>query len=247
MELKQNLKNYIDWYKDPSLWEVLETEHYVFHYAKNFAAEHELKHISNTQEKAYANITTILGIKETPQKINYYIYQSESDKKKLMGDDGFAQAIWHDNSIHIIYTEDVKPIGEHEDVHLLTLPWGVAIGFFQEGLAEYMSGCVWGKGKEPAEIFVQKSLDLKKILDMKNFLSHTFWTKHADENIEYFYALAGTFTRFLISKFGLEKYKELYMRIRRENTQEENLKIFEEIFGDLDRITEEYLKEISVI
>lgn len=247
MELKQNLKNYISGYKNPSLWEVLETKHYVFHYAKNSIAEREISNISETQEKAYTKIIKTLELEEVSEKINYYVYQSEANKKKLMGDDGFAQAIWHDNSIHIVYTENIKPIGEHEDVHLLTLPWGVAIGFFQEGLAEYMNGCVWGKDKRRAEIFVQSGTNSKKIPGLKNFLSHSFWVENVDENIEYYYPLAGTFTRFLINEFGLEKYREFYMKIHRENAQEKNIKIFEEIFGNLNKTAENYFKEISYI
>ena len=245
METKQGLKNYTNGYKNPGPWEVLETEHYIFHYVKNSVAQRELEHIVKTQEKAHAKITKILELKDTSQKIKYYIYQSGVDKKRLMGDDGFAQAIWHDNSIHIVYTEDIKPIGKHEDVHLLTLSWGVAIGFFQEGLAEYMSGCVWGKDKKQSEDFVRKGLDSKNISDLKNFFSHTFWIEHADKNIEYYYPLAGTFTRFLINRFGLGKYKELYTKIRRKNSQEENIKIFEEIFGDLNKVTGNYFKTIS--
>ncbi len=137
-------------------------------------------------------------------------------------------------------------MGEHEDTHLLTLSWGVAVGFFQEGLAEYTSGCVWGEGKQPAELFVQKGLNSKKIPDFNLFFSHTFWTKNADKNIEYCYPLAGTFTRFLINKFGLEKYKEFYIKINRENTQTENIKIFEEIFGDLNNITDDYFQIVII-
>ena len=244
MKVKQNLNNYTEEYKNSDIWEVLETQHYIFHYTKNSVAEKDLNHIAETQERAYLKIIKILKIENKQQKIKYYIYQSEDQKKRLMGDDGFAQAIWHDNSVHIVYTENIKPLGEHEDTHLLTLPWGVAIGFFQEGLAEYTGGCVWGKSKQAAEIFVQKSLSMKKIPDFKFFFSHSFWMNSADENIEYYYPLAGTFTRFLIHKFGLEKYKEFYKKIHRKNTREENIKIFEEAFGCLDNIVKSYLKMI---
>jgi len=247
MDMTQDLKNYTDGYKDLNLWKVFETEHYVFHYVKNSVAERELGYISETQEKAHAKITKTLGLEDMMKKIKYYIYQSETDKKRLMGDDGFAQAIWYDHSIHIVYTEDIKPIGEHEDVHLLTLPWGVAIGFFQEGLAEHMSGCVWGKDRKPSESFVRNGLDLKKIPDLKHFFSHAFWMENAEQNIGYYYPLAGTFTQFLIGKFGLEKYRKFYMKISRENSREENIKIFEEIFGDLNETAENYFKTILAV
>lgn len=246
MGIKQNLNNYKEEYNNSDIWEVFETEHYIFHYYKNSIAEKDLNCIAKTQEEAYSNILKMLKIKNRHQKIIYYIYKSKDEKERLMGDDGFAQAIWHDNSIHIIYTENIKPLGEHEDTHLLTLSWGVAVGFFQEGLAEYTSGCVWGKDKQLAGLFVQKGLNLKKIPDFKNFFSHIFWLENADKNIEYYYPLAGTFTRFLINKFGLEKYKEFYMEINRENIQTENIKIFEEFFGGLNNITDDYFQHIRM-
>jgi hypothetical protein len=38
-----------------------------------------------------------------------------------MGDDGNAQSLWDDFSVHMVYNGKVKPLGEHEDTHLLTL------------------------------------------------------------------------------------------------------------------------------
>lgn len=70
--------------------------------------------------------------------------------------------------------------------------------------------------------------------------------KNAEENIEYYYPLAGTFTHFLINKFGLEKYREFYTKIHRKNTQEENIRIFERIFGNLNKIQENYFRSVVV-
>src|SRR3989338_7856792 len=50
----------------------------------------------------------------------------------------------------------IKHLEAHEDTHLLSLPWGLAIGFFQEGLAEYLKGHNWHG--QPHEILVKKSL-----------------------------------------------------------------------------------------
>ncbi|MEK7452734.1 MAG: hypothetical protein AAB614_00700 [Patescibacteria group bacterium] len=245
MKEKQKLENYITKYKDESLWEVFETKHYVFHYPKDSIAEREIVHISITQEQAYTHIMSILKIKENPLKIQYYIYSSEKDKDVLMGDDGFAQALWDDYSIHIIYTEDIKPIGAHEDTHLLTLPWGVAIGFFQEGLAEYMRGCTWGKDKKSGEYFVQEGMAKNVIPSLESFLSHIFWTENSGEKAEYYYPLAGVFTRFLIEKFGLDKYRDFYQKIHRDNSLEENKKIFEGIIGDFNEVKKGCLQTIS--
>ncbi len=201
MKTKQKLNNFKEKYLDMYNWELIEKEKYNFHFLKNKYSREDKEYLVDKQEKSYQNILNILKLDERDKKINYYIYPNQTTKEEMMGDDGFAQAIWHDFSIHIVYNEKIKPLGEHEDTHLLTLDWGVAIGFFQEGLAEYTSGCFWGREKMPAEEFVKKGIELKKIPDLKNFFSHNFWMENAEENIEYFYPLAGLFTKFLI-RFG---------------------------------------------
>ncbi len=64
MEIKQNLNNYKKEYKNSDIWEVFETKHYVFHYAKNSLAEKDLNYIAETQEEAYLNILTMLKIED---------------------------------------------------------------------------------------------------------------------------------------------------------------------------------------
>ena len=85
MNTKQNLPNYIDKYTNNDVWNVLETKHYVFHYFKDSIAEKEIDIISETQEKAYENIVSKLDLKNTEQKIKYYIYPTEEDKEKDYG------------------------------------------------------------------------------------------------------------------------------------------------------------------
>ncbi len=208
-----------------------------FYYNKNSVAEKDILKISETQEKAYFKITEKLGLEKHKEKINYFLYNTEEEKTEFMGDDGFAQAIWHDFSIHIIYTENIKPIGEHEDTHLLTLSWGVATGFFQEGLAEYMSGCIWKNEngeKKSAEDFIKKAYKEKLNNSIENFFSHFFWNETIEGKWGYYYPLAGVFTKFLIEKFGLEKYREFYKSINRKNSSKEIIEKFETFFGNFN-------------
>jgi hypothetical protein len=48
--------------------------------------------------------------------------------------------------------------------------------------------------------------------------------------------LAGYFTKYLLEKFGLEKYKEFYKSINRNNSKNEVTDIFKKIFGDMENI-----------
>ena len=230
LKIKQHLNNYTNKYLKNKDWEVFENKHYIFNFFKNSVAEKEIKHISKIQERAYGKIIKFLELKDSNKKIQYYIYPSEKDKKRLMGDDGFGQAIWHDYSIHIIYTAKIKPIGEHEDTHLLILVWGSAIGFFAEGLAEYLSGCRWGKDKKPSEEFVKKGLQKNKNFSIQKMFSHRSWMDTSDAEADFYYSAACTFTKFLIGKHEMKKFKKFYKKLNRQNTKQKNIQIFEKIY-----------------
>jgi hypothetical protein len=239
MEHKQILPNYKDEYSKSDEWKVFETKHYIFHFFKNSVAEKEISFISETQEKAYIHIESALHLASSDKKIQYYFYPTEVDKEKMMGDDGFAQSIWHDNSVHAVYGEEDKILGEHEDTHLLTLSWNDSpVGFFQEGLAEYMRGCIWNKNDAVPQ--VKEAVKKNIFLRFENLFSHQFWTEIKGEDCVYYYPLAGYFTKYLFEKFGLEKYRRFYSSIKREKTAEENLKIFEEEYGNILLILKDF-------
>ena len=146
-----------------------------------------------------------------------------------MGSSGVAQAIWHDFSVHIIYANKVKPLGEHEDTHLLSLDWGVTISFLQEGLAEYLSGNRKWYGK--TQSFWLKDGTKKKIIPpIKTMMTQKAWMDSPDKYAQYYYVFAKSFVDFLVKKFGLEKFKKMYTTINRKNTSAKNIKIFEAIY-----------------
>lgn len=145
-----------------------------------------------------------------------------------MGDDWFAQTIYKDFIVHVLYTEKDKPIGEHEDTHLLSLPWGLSIALFQEGLAEYVVGKNWF-GREFNEVV--KEVMTKNILpSIESMMEHKKWLELDDENTIYYYSFCASFTKYLIETYGKGLYKELYMKTKRENSKEDNSNIFLDIF-----------------
>lgn len=159
-----------------------------------------------------------------------------------MGDDGNAQAIWHDRSIHVVYTDSIKPIGEHEDTHLLTLSWGVSFGLLQEGLAEFTSGCMWNGENELA--IVQRGYAKKIFPSISSILSHKGWISFSSENESAAYPFAGAYVQFLINTYGLSSFEKVYRKTNRENDLAMNLKIFEQEYKKVNILEEEFKKYI---
>lgn len=161
-----------------------------------------------------------------------------------MGDDWYAQAIYAEFRIHLLYTETIKPLGEHEDTHLLSLPWGLAIGFFQEGLAEYLTGQAWD-GKPHLE-YVREGYRKNIYQPLADFMDHKTWLKIDDSLAIYFYSLAGAFVLFLISAFDKDRFESFYCQLDRDNTKQQNSQLFQSIYGrNLEDVEIEFRKEIQ--
>ncbi len=154
-----------------------------------------------------------------------------------MGDNSPGNAIWGDFElvnnetetskfeIHTVYDDKCKFIGEHEDTHLLSLPLGLSIYLFCEGLAQFMEGNLFG---EDIDVISKELLNQNKLYAIKNLVDNKNWKKTEPKII---YAEVGSFIRFLINTYGRDKFKESYQRLSRLNSVAENLKIIENGFG----------------
>jgi len=210
---KQFIPKYIEDFRNDKRWIKKESTHYIFYYFTNSIAEHDILTIEEIQEKSFKKILSVLKVRKPKEKIKYYFYPSKNIKYKLTGDSGYAQAIYAGLTVHMLYTKQHKPIGEHEDTHLLSLPLGLATGFFAEGLAEYFS---WNRivlGKKKDQWLIDGE---NKILPIEKIVSHKGWIETPDNNFMYHYSFAGYFITRLIKDFGISKFKRFYKEVNRD-------------------------------
>ena len=240
---KQYLPAYRHDFLNEKKWLKKESKHYTFYYFQDSEAEKDIDIIVLTQEAACSKIISFLEVEAPTKKIQYYFYPDEVTKTSLMGDDWYAQSIRDEFIVHVLYTKDIKPLGEHEDTHLLSLPWGISIGFFQEGLAEFMVGHAWD-GKSHIS-YVKDGYKQQLYPALTDFFEHEAWLRTDDSKPLYFYSLVGAFTAFLINKFGKEKFKELYMKMRRNVNKKENQITFEAIYGNFYEIEKKFKESLT--
>lgn len=244
--LLQKLESYTDAYVAYKGWLKKETAHYIFHYTKNSHAEKNILKIAASQEAAFTAITKSLSLKLPKRKIRYYLYPDQATKKQLMGSFGYAQSIYHDRSIHAVYSKSVDPLGPHEDTHILTLSLGLPIGFIQEGLAEYMAGNRKWEGKDQG-FWIKKGIREGVFPPIKTMMSHRAWLESPDEQATYYYLYAKQFVRLLIKDSGIEKFKKLYRKLSRLNTKKENIAILESLYSKrIDDIDKELMESMDV-
>lgn len=233
---EQQLSTYTHEFLSFDGWLTHESPHYVFHYTRGSEAEKDILHIVEVQEKAYAQITNLLGIPISGEKISYYFYPDRGTKTRLMGDDWYAIAILNEWRIHILYTSEDKPIGPHEDTHLLSLQFGQAVPFISEGLAEYMVGHAWDG--TPHLTYVQKGREMGLEMNPSHYLLPEDWFNTPDEHAIIFYSLAASWTRYLIDTYGLAAYLLYYSQVKRSQTRTEVADLYRQIFSaNLDELT----------
>jgi len=226
MDYDQTIPFYVHKFQEHP-WRVFETEHYTFHVEVDSLAENEIESIKQTQELAYTKIINTLKLSPPDKKIEYYFYSSRERKKELMGDDWYGQTIYNEFTVHAVYNEKDKVVGEHEDTHLLSLPLSLPISLFQEGLAESMVGrSMFGHSHQE---IIKAGLARGLKPEIVSLMSQEGWLETPDEEAEFYYSLAGSFITYLLDIFGLGTFKKLYTAMERGNTQVENLKIFESI------------------
>lgn len=189
-------------------WIIKESEHYIFHYNKNSIAENMIDEIVEEQEYCFNHISRVLNV-DFNMKINYYLCNSSEEVGALYGDNDPCNAFARKpNNIFAVFNEDDKCIGYHEDSHILS--YSIATPpqvFIREGLAMYFDKHHWGISNSN---WVSYFINRNKYINISNLtLNNEFYKK--PWNITY--PIAGAFTDYLITIYGIDKYIEFYKAI----------------------------------
>ena len=236
----------IPWYKNDYLvypFNKEESLHYIFNFQKNSLAEKNIKEIVKLKEEHHLKILSFLEL-DNNRKIDYYIYSSIQEKNLLMGDDSPGNAIWEELEnnnpkkfeIHVVYNERCRFIGEHEDTHLLSLPWGLSIYLFCEGLAQYMENTFLNRDLHSA---AKELMEEGKIYSIDFLCNNNNW-EHVEPTI--IYPQVGSFIKYLIEYYDKENFKRVYQNTSREKEITENLLEIEKIYQkNINQLEKEWL------
>ena len=215
------------------------TEHYVFTYKEGSLAAKDIKKIVKIQEECCTKICNTLKVDFT-EKINYFLLDSAEEVGRLYGINepinGFA--VWGENKIYAVYNDKIKCIGPHEDTHLISFVINNPKSYFiVEGLAMYFDEKWWGLDNDIWTNYYKannKDLSISNLLNNEEFDSF---------NCEITYPIAGSFVKYLISKFGVDKFIQLYQIIEVPNSNDFK-RIFHYTIQELESI---FFQEISKV
>lgn len=219
------------------MWQIQETEHYIFNYKSGSLAEKEIVQIIDLQENCYREITDTL--KFVPQnRIRYWLCDTRKEVKEVSGFEyevnGVTYTTPEDPRIYAVYNEEKKCVGYHEDTHAIACqyasPNSAAI---VEGLAMHFDKGWW---KIPNELCTYVYIRDKRYVPIKNMITDEKFYETADMIS---YPIMGAFTSFLIKKYGIEKYLKLYQK------QDDWIAAFENIYHvQLSVLEEKFVQTI---
>ena len=212
-----------------------ETEHFIYYFSPKFKEKMPL--IMDEFEFSHYKNSTFLNIAPNG-KYEVYVYPDSRSQKNLMGSRGTFISKPSTGQIHMVQSSPLNTLIQHELVHLMAGDFGIPIIkislriAFLEGLAEAGEGSYGGQ--MTLDEYTAALYQLKLAPPIKSIMSPLgFWSKQS--NIAYF--LAGSFTKFLIDNYGIDKFKKVY-----------KFKSLDDVYGkDLEALSSDWLKKIDKI
>ena len=211
-----------------------ETGNFIFYFPKSL--DGKVHTIADEFEYNFAVLKTDLKISPYG-KISVYIYKDEETQKDLMGSRGIFISKPSTKEIHLTYAFPLYLPIKHELTHILAGEFGFPIIKISprivllEGLAEAMVGY---HENITLDEYCSALFKLGFDLDINSIMSPLgFWSKQGA--IAYF--KGGSFTKFLIDNYGIDKFKEVYRG-----------RSFKEVYGKFSKnITDDWIKKIKEI
>ncbi len=212
-----------------------ETEHFVIYYSSNVIDEQRIRWVASEHEFRLYQITKVLGT-TVSGKISSYIYPSAEVKKRLIGAGGTNISRPWRREIHINY-ESLDASLKHELVHAASSELGIPVLNVSplSGLTEGLAMAVeWSWGSRTLHEYAAGMKQFNLMRDINSLLSVTGFMSQASSVS---YVLCGSFCRFLMDTYGVERFKQVY---RYGN--------FEKVYGkNLNDLQTEWMSFLSTI
>ena len=184
-----------------------ETEHFEIFYAREL--ETEIANIVEDCEFQYAQLSAYLmpDGDELSQKVRAYIYASPDQKKRLIGARHTSVEDPFGHGFHIHRQGFPHPVLKHELAHVFTVPWSPLKVSLKIGLHEGIAVAAdWEEGRLTAHQWAKAMHQMEIAPPLSAIMGIGFWG-HAGSRS---YLLAGSFVRFLVDTYGIEKFKRVF-------------------------------------
>lgn len=216
----------------------VENARIVLHYEPELKREKVISAFLQSCEKELDNLTRWF---DSPLRgrVNVFLFAHWRDISAIYGSGYGGFAILRANAIVIARDNCVPETMRHELAHLFAFRWSVqAPPLLSEGLPVWLQGSYWGQSiDDEARKLIRRAYPrLSKLLRSRFFF--------AEEQRHSCYLLAGSFTGFLIRRYGWDRFRQLYRRCDGTRFAAK----FEKCFGiSLDKADWQWRNEVMVL
>jgi len=198
-----------DYIQDNVLTKTYETDHFLIHFDPESNAAKNIELIAKDHEWRYSEVSEYLDV-DISNKINSYIYPDTRSRKKYFGSLHATVANPIHQEIHQVFTAYPTRELKHELVHIISSEFGSSTlkispkkGLI-EGVAVAVDWPVHVMDKHQLAKTLVKKESINK--NLNDFLGYGFWYYPPSVS----YTLMGSYSRYLIDNYGVEKFKEYY-------------------------------------
>ena len=181
-----------------------ETAHFEIFYARELEAD--IERIVEDCEFQYLQLSEYLdpdGTMQSP-KVRAYIYASPEQKKRLIGARGTSVEDPFGHGFHIHAQGFPHPVLKHELAHVFTVPWSPLKVSLKIGLHEGIAVAAdWDEGKLTGHQWTKAMRQMEIAPPLSSVMGLGFWGHAGSQS----YLLAGSFVRFLVDTYGIDKFK----------------------------------------
>ncbi|NIP29367.1 MAG: hypothetical protein GTO02_03150, partial [Candidatus Dadabacteria bacterium] len=214
----------------------IETENFVIHYSPYSRFSDNIQLIAEDHEWRYKQLKSFLDV-EISEKIHSYIYADNELRKKMIGAGDTTIADPVHREIHIVYNSFPQNVLKHELVHVMSSEFGTRllkispkVGLI-EGLAVAADWDIKGIDRHQ---WARSMIDQGIAPNVEDIIGIGFWYAPGPKS----YTIMGSFCRFLIDTYGIEKFKYFY--------KTGNAKVYDKTLGELVNSWKEYLFKITI-
>lgn len=210
-------------------WFYLETKNFIRYISQS--RKKIIKKELEKQEEHFQKFCNLFGIK-TRKKIRIYSVKDRKEMKQIVGYETNGRAEPQNYRVFSVYVHC-----PHEVIHVLEDNFlGNSNNLLGEGLAVCFG---WEDGwhGKPLRKWMRKFLKEKTYIPLKILMDDNVFKTKLEDNITY--PESGAFVKFLINKFGIEKFKELDSKVKWKKPVGYNTEIFQKVlkikFKDIEK------------
>jgi hypothetical protein len=234
-------------YEEDTNWLKRESSHYFIYYRPGSPASQNIDKIAKSLDSCYEDVLSQLKV-DFLDKISYYLYNSADDLQRWAQWHRWGFSLGEFESAVEVYDSKDEIINSHETVHGIvynTIGLG-KLSFLDEGIAEAIAHYHerWPSGKLTLHknckllLYEEKLFPLDVLADNDRFKEIYLSPESGN-----YYNQCGSFVRYLIDQYGLDKFKFLLPRAGEDNYKE----IFQELYGQsIDEFEKEWRHFLSI-